>query len=174
MDEGFEGFDYPELLRAATVGLVREVIDRAAEEGLPGEHHFFLTFRTRDPGVQLPARLALQYPDTMTIVLQHQYEDLSVEEEAFEVSLRFGGAWERLRVPFDALTSFLDPSVPFGLDFTQFQSLVAAPAGEAAPPAAGGAGERDDDLSLEVDPGDGEDPPSEPPTGGDVLPFRRR
>lgn len=163
-----EGYDYPELLRSATLSLVREVLDRAAEEGLPGDHHFFLTFRTRDAGVEIPGRLALQYPEKMTIVIQHQYEDLLVEEDTFEVSLRFGGSWERLRVPFDALTSFLDPSVPFGLDFDQFQSSgrVDDPFSQVAESRESGevAGLPADDAAPEV----------EPPAGGDVLPFRRR
>ncbi len=167
-----EGFDYPELLRAATLSVVREVLDRAAEEGLPGEHHFFLTFRTRDPGVRLPSRLVLRYPETMTVVIQSQYEDLLVDEDAFEVSLRFGGNWERLRVPFDALTAFLDPSIPFGLDFVQFRVPVADASTEETPADRGG--ERRD--SSEDPPGGGEDAvgePSQDPAGGDLLPFRR-
>ena len=121
-----EGYDYPALLRAATAAVVREVLERAAHEGLPGEHHFYLTFATRAPGVELSANLASRYPETMSVVLQHQYEDLRVDDESFTVTLRFGGSWERLRVPFTALTSFLDPSVPFGLDFTQFSAAEEA------------------------------------------------
>ena len=162
------GFDYPDILRRATLGLVREVLARAAESGLPGAHHFYLSLRTGEPGVRLPAALARQFPETMTVVLQHQYWDLVVEPEAFEVTLRFGGAYERVRVPFDALTAFVDPSVPFGLDFTQFAAATEADAaGLAGPDGAPDAG--------------GEAPPAGPgaaaPEVGapaDVLPFRRR
>jgi hypothetical protein len=160
------GLDYPDILRRATLGLVREVLERAAADGLPGAHHLFLTFRTGDPGVRLPAALVRQFPETMTVVLQHQYWDLAVETEAFEVTLRFAGAYERVRVPFDALTTFLDPSVPFGLDFTQFAAAQAADAAET--PAADGGGA--------PAAGPVRDAPAAPAEGvpGDVLPFRRR
>jgi hypothetical protein len=159
------GIDYPDILRRATLGLVREVLERAAAEGLPGEHHFFLSFQTGHPGVRLPADLRQRFPETMTVVLQHQFWDLVIEPEAFEVTLRFGGSDERLRVPFDALTAFLDPSVPFGLDFTQFVAADATGggAGEAAPATAG---DSPPDPTA-AQPAGGE-------RGGDVLPFRRR
>lgn len=153
------GFDYPDILRRATLGLVREVLARTAADGLPGAHHFYLSFRTGEPGVRLPVALARQFPETMTVVLQHQYWDLAVEPEAFEVTLRFGGAYERVRVPFDALTAFVDPSVPFGLDFTQFAAARAADA--AATGEAGGEAP-------------GAPAPVGPPAAGGVLPFRRR
>jgi hypothetical protein len=167
-----EGIDYPGLLRRATLGLVREALELAASEGLPGEHHFFLTFRTAEEGVELPPSLARQYPDTMTIVIQHQYWNLDVGDEAFAVTLRFGGQHERLRVPWDALTAFLDPSVPFGLDFTQFAAARAADAeaatraaGPRPAPATADRDEREDEpRDTGVESGD---------RSGDVLPFRR-
>jgi hypothetical protein len=165
-----EGIDYPGLLRRATLRLVREALELAASEGLPGEHHFFLTFRTGEPGVELPPSLASQYPDTMTIVLQHQFWNLDVGDEGFAVTLRFGGRHERLRIPWDALTAFLDPSVPFGLDFTQFAAAQAADA--ASVPRAAGPRPAPEPAAAEPDegeaPGDGT---AERP--GDVLPFRR-
>jgi hypothetical protein len=166
------GFDYPALLRAATLGVVREVLERAAAEGLPGEHHVYVTFRTAEPGVEIPPGFRTRYPETMTIVLQHQYEGLAVDAEAFAVTLRFGGSWERLRVPFAALTAFLDPSVPFGLDFTQFAAGVAEPAVTEPPPA--GAGEPRESGAVPLAAVEPESPPDgEPPRGGDLLPFRR-
>ncbi|HEX4953684.1 MAG TPA: ClpXP protease specificity-enhancing factor SspB [Thermoanaerobaculia bacterium] len=168
-----ERIEYPRLLREATLGLVRRLLVRVTEEGLPGEHHFYLTFDTRAPGVELGPALASRYPETMTVVLQHQWADLAVDDAAFAVTLRFGGVWERLRVPFSALTSFLDPSVPFGLDFTQFAIAEAADA-EAARSEAGGA-----ELPVpEPVAADGDPAPS---PGGDgaghraeILPFRPR
>jgi hypothetical protein len=127
------GFDYPALLRHALLDVVRGVLARAAKEGLPGDHHFYLTFGTGDDGVELAPRLRVQFPDEMTIVLQHQYWNLAVDEAGFAVTLRFGGAPERLVVPWAALRSFADPSVGFGVQLR--------PAGAAtdpdAPPQAG-------------------------------------
>ena len=89
----------------------------AAKQGLPGDHHFYITFLTQADGVKLSPRLMAQYPEEMTIILQHQFWDLMVTDERFEVGLSFGGVPERLVVPFDAIKSFLDPSVQFGLQF---------------------------------------------------------
>ncbi len=109
------GIDYRTLLQEALVGVVRSVLRRTAAEGLPGEHHFYLSFRTDAPGVELAPRLAKQHPQEMTIILQHQYWNLQVDDNGLSVTLKFGGAPERLVIPFAALTSFVDPSVPFGL-----------------------------------------------------------
>jgi uncharacterized protein len=108
---------YDILTQDALRGVVRQVLIDAAKKGLPGEHHFFITFDTQAPGVRLSARMREQYPDEMTIVLQHQFWDLSVSEHAFEVGLSFSGVPERLLIPFDAITTFFDPSVQFGLKF---------------------------------------------------------
>ncbi|MGB6732817.1 MAG: ClpXP protease specificity-enhancing factor SspB [Xanthobacteraceae bacterium] len=119
---------YDLLAQAALRGVVRTVLADAAKNGLPGEHHFKITFATAAPGVRLSERMRAQYPQAMTIVLQHQFWDLAVREEAFEVGLSFGGIAEKLIIPFDALTAFIDPSVQFGF---QFESGEAARPGEA-------------------------------------------
>src|SRR4051812_3994879 len=110
-------FRYDLLAQEALRGVVRRVLAEAAKSGLPGEHHFYLTFHTRAPGVAISPRLAAQHPQEMTIVLQHQFWDLAVGEEGFEVGLSFKGVPERLVVPFAAITGFFDPSVQFGLQF---------------------------------------------------------
>lgn len=107
--------DYPARVQDALRFLVRELLGEVAEEGLPGEHHFYLTFRTSAEGVELPARLASRFPDEMTVVLQHQFEDLAVDESCFGVTLRFDGRPERLVIPFAALTAFADPAAEFAL-----------------------------------------------------------
>ena len=108
---------YDILAQDALRGLVRKVMSEVARTGLPGEHHFYLTFVTTAPGVRVSTRLLGQYPEEMTIVLQHQYWDLVVTEHAFEVGLSFNGVPERLFVPFTALKTFADPSVGFQLQF---------------------------------------------------------
>ncbi|HEY6256353.1 MAG TPA: ClpXP protease specificity-enhancing factor SspB [Xanthobacteraceae bacterium] len=110
---------YDLLAQEALRGVLRTVLSDAAKHGLPGDHHFFVTFDTCADGVRLSQRMRAQYPKEMTIVLQHQFWDLTVSEEAFEVGLSFGGIPERLSVPFAAVKQFLDPSVEFGLQFEQ-------------------------------------------------------
>jgi len=119
---------YDVLARDALRGVLRKVLSDAAAHGLPGEHHFFITFISTAEGVRLSPRLLAQYPDEMTIILQHQFWDLVVHEDRFEVGLSFGGIPERLAVPFSAIKSFFDPSVQFGLQFE--------PSETAEPPAA--------------------------------------
>lgn len=109
--------DYPSLIREAMRTVVKDVLERVAEEGIPGEHHFYISFATMDPGVEVPPYLRDQYPEEATIVLQHQFWDLTVDDEAFSVSLRFGGAPQRVRVPFVSLMSFVDPEAKLGLRF---------------------------------------------------------
>jgi hypothetical protein len=108
---------YDLLVQDALRGVVRHVLTDAATNGLPGEHHFYISFRTEAPGVRISNRLREKYPEEMTVVLQHQFWDLAVTEHGFEVGLHFSGIPERLLVPFDALTGFFDPSVQFGLKF---------------------------------------------------------
>jgi hypothetical protein len=108
---------YDVLARDALRGVLRRVLSDAAEHGLPGEHHFFITFLSKADGVKLSPRLLAQYPEEMTIILQHQFWDLVVTEDRFEVGLSFGGIPERLVVPFASIKSFFDPSVQFGLQF---------------------------------------------------------
>jgi hypothetical protein len=126
---------YDVLAQDALRGVLRKVLTDAAAHGLPGEHHFFITFVSKAEGVKLSQRLLAQYPEEMTIILQHQFWDLIVLEDRFEVGLSFGGIPERLTVPFSAINRFLDPSVKFGLEFNT--SDVAVPAAEtpAAAPA---------------------------------------
>ncbi len=108
---------YGQLVEDALREVVRRSLRLAIDEGLPGDHHFYLTFRTHHAGVALPGHLKERFKDEMTIVLQHQYWDLKVDDEAFSLSLSFGGKREGLAIPFSALTGFFDPSVQFGLQF---------------------------------------------------------
>jgi uncharacterized protein len=108
---------YDVLARDALRGVLRRVLTDAAEHGLPGEHHFYITFLSTAEGVKLSPRLLAQYPQEMTVILQHQFWDLVVLEDRFEVGLSFGGIPERLVVPFHAIKNFHDPSVSFGLQF---------------------------------------------------------
>ena len=110
-------FDYPKMVEAALRGVVREALARTAREGLPGDHHFYVTFRTHAPGVGIPTYLLSKFPDEMTIVLQHQFRALEVGDDGFSVNLSFQSRSERLRIPFAAVTTFADPSVNFGLQF---------------------------------------------------------
>jgi uncharacterized protein len=109
---------YDLLTQDALRSVIRTVLTNAAAKGLPGEHHFFITFDTRAEGVRMSTRLKASYPEEMTIVLQHQFWDLTVAEEEFEVGLAFNGIRERLHIPLKAVRAFLDPSVQFGLQFT--------------------------------------------------------
>lgn len=110
-------FHYDALVDDALRGVVRRVLRQVADKGLPGSHHFYISFRSNDPGVQLPGYLRAKYPEEMTIVLQHQYWDLILTEEFFEVTVSFNKQQERIKVPFAALSAFVDPSVRFGLQF---------------------------------------------------------
>lgn len=109
---------YDVLAREALRQVVHDVLEQARTEGLPGEHHFFITFQTTFPGVGMSDELRKDFPEEMTIVLQHQYWDLEVSREQFSVKLAFGGVPRELVVPFKAVSAFFDPSVQFGLQFT--------------------------------------------------------
>jgi hypothetical protein len=143
---------YDILAQDALRGVVRKVLSEVARTGLPGEHHFFISFATTAPGVRISSRLLAQYPEEMTIVLQHQYWDLIVTEHAFEVGLSFSGIPERLFVPFTALKAFADPSVGFQLGF----AVVAPPAALVPPPA-------EEKPALSVVPQKGEQPAAPKP-----------
>jgi hypothetical protein len=108
---------YDLLVQEALRSVVRKVLGDAARDGLPGEHHFFITFRTDAPGVQISPRTKERFPKEITIILQHQFWDLNVTEFGFEVGLSFSNVPERLSVPWEALSGFFDPSVEFGLKF---------------------------------------------------------
>jgi hypothetical protein len=127
---------YDLLTQQALRAVVRRVLSDVAKVGsLPGEHHFYVTFDTRAPGVRLSTRMKEQYPEEMTVVLQHQFWDLAVSDTHFEVALSFNGVSEKLHVPFEAIKGFFDPSVQFGLQFEP-QGVAAGAAGAAEKPAA--------------------------------------
>jgi hypothetical protein len=124
---------YDILAQAALRGVVRTVLADVAKKGLPGEHHFKITFVTTAPGVRLSERMRGQYPEAMTIVLQHQFWDLTVDDSGFEVGLSFGSVPERVAVPFDAVTAFFDPAVQFGFQFETLEQRAADDANAAKP-----------------------------------------
>ncbi|AXI54939.1 hypothetical protein C1J05_10935 [Sulfitobacter sp. JL08] len=109
--------DYGNLMHRAMRGLIQNVLQDVAENGLPGEHHFFITFDTGHPDVELADWLADRYPGEMTVVMQHWYDNLEVTDEGFSITLNFGDAPEPLYIPYDAIKTFVDPSVEFGLRF---------------------------------------------------------
>ena len=109
--------DYGNLMHAAMRGLIRRVLQDVAAEGLPGEHHFFITFDTMHPDVEIADWLSDRYPGEMTVVMQHWYDGLDVGEEGFSVTLNFGEKPEPLYIPYTAIRTFVDPSVEFGLRF---------------------------------------------------------
>ncbi|HEX9944605.1 MAG TPA: ClpXP protease specificity-enhancing factor SspB [Thermoanaerobaculia bacterium] len=150
--------DYAALLQDALRDVVRRALEQVAEHGLPGEHHFYIGFRTDFPGVEAPRFLREQYPEEVTIILQHQFWGLEVTPEAFSLLLSFGGSRQPIRVPFAALTAFADPSADFGLRFDAAAEAEPAPA-EVVPAA-------EQDI-----------PSSSPERAGDVIrfdPSRRR
>ena len=129
-DKSPDEMNYEALAQEALRGVIRAALKRAAQPaGIPGEHHFYITFRTRGAGVTVPPDLLAKYPEEMTIVLQHQFWDLKPEEGGFSVVLKFGGAPKKLVVPYPAVTRFYDPHVQFLLQFDPPQEAPApAPA----------------------------------------------
>lgn len=117
VDEQIEHFAYDRMVEQALRGVLREALKVTERQGLPGAHHFYITFHTSHPGVVLSPRLRSQHPDAMTIVLQNQFWDLAVDDDLFSVSLSFGGIRELLTIPFEAVTAFADPHATFGLQF---------------------------------------------------------
>ncbi len=109
--------DYGTLMHRAMRGLIQEVLTDVAEHGLPGQHHFFITFDTMHPDVEIADWLSDRYPDEMTVVMQHWFDNLDVTDEGFAVTLNFGDSPEPLYIPYDAIRTFVDPSVEFGLRF---------------------------------------------------------
>lgn len=109
--------DYGNLMHTAMRGLIKTVLSDVERNGLPGAHHFFITFDTRHPDAELADWLSDRYPGEMTIVVQHWYENLRVDDEGFSITLNFGDSPEPLYIPFDAVKTFVDPSVEFGLRF---------------------------------------------------------
>jgi hypothetical protein len=125
---------YDLLAQDALRGLVRKVLTDTAKSGLPGEHHFSISFRTDAEGVKMSPRLREQFPQEMTVILQYQFWDLKVTDTGFEVGLSFGGVPEKLGVPFAAIKSFFDPSVQFGLQFETIEAEAVASADGGQPP----------------------------------------
>lgn len=109
--------DYQALVHKALKGAVREILLLIARDGLKGEHHYYITFKTEAEGVRVPQRMKTQYPNEMTIVIQHRFWDLKVQEDYFEIGLSFNQRAEHLVIPFEAITSLVDPSVRFALQF---------------------------------------------------------
>lgn len=109
--------NYEEMVRDAYRVIVRKILTRVSKNGLPGDHHFYIAFRPSAPGVDIPDFLRARYPDEMTIVIQHDFWGLKVDEDRFEINLNFDRRPTRLIIPFEALTGFLDPSVQFGVRF---------------------------------------------------------
>ncbi len=109
--------DYGNLMHRAMRGLIQSVLTDVADHGLPGAHHFFITFDTTHPEVQMADWLKERYPTEMTVVIQHWFENLNVTDEGFSITLNFGNNPEPMVIPFDALRTFVDPSVEFGLRF---------------------------------------------------------
>ncbi len=118
---------YDRMVENALRGVLREALTLTARDGLPGAHHFYITFRTGHPGVMIPDHVRARYPEEMTIVLQHQFWGLDVTDSYFEVTLSFNRVNERLHIPFAAITAFADPSAKFGLQF-QVETAGEAPA----------------------------------------------
>lgn len=144
-------FHYDALVDDALRSVVRRVLRQVADKGLPGSHHFYISFRSTDPGVQLPEYLRAKYPEEMTIVLQHQYWDLIITEDHFEVTVSFNKQQERISVPFAALSAFVDPSVRFGLQFDRKDRAEGEKAEAPAAPTALPAGEKRPPLAAPAD-----------------------
>ena len=149
--------DYANLMHRAMRGLIREALTEVAEHGLPGAHHFFITFGTLHPDVEIADWLSDRYPEEMTIVMQNWFEGLEVGEEGFSVTLNFGDAPEPLYIPYEAIRTFVDPSVEFGLRFE-------------APEEDGGGAEDDAEAAEPAAPSgaraaDASDDAAEPPEG---------
>lgn len=112
-----QSIDYGHLMHRAMRGLIQTVLTDVSQNGLPGAHHFFITFDTRHPEVEMADWLKSRYPEEMTIVIQHWFDNLNVTDEGFTITLNFGNNPEPLVIPFDAVHTFVDPSVEFGLRF---------------------------------------------------------
>jgi uncharacterized protein len=164
---------YDQLAQNALRGVVRDALRRVEKTGLPGEHHFYIQFNTKYPGVNIGARLAERYPREMTVVLQHQFFNLQVTEERFQVELSFDNIPERLIVPFASVKGFLDPAVQFGLQFEVVEAESAEAAAEKKSKKAA------DQLATTISPetatiAEGEETPPEGPKVVSLDAFRKK
>lgn len=164
MSDTSPSIPYGRLMHEAVCGVIREVLNRVASDGLPGEHHFFITFDTRHPDVELADWLRERYPEEMMIVIQNWYDNLVVEQDGFAITLNFGDAPERLEIPFDAIATFVDPSVEFGWRFEQSDD---EDGGDDPTPPFGGPDDSGDE------PGDGTDSPAQEAEVVSLDTFRR-
>jgi len=177
---------YDLLTQDALRSVVRRVLLDAARNGLPGDHHFYITFATKAEGVQISPRVQAQYPEEMTVVLQHQFWDLTVTDERFQVGLSFSGVAERLSIPFTAIKAFFDPSVQFGLQFEEVTAAGDSAAAEDGTKAQTGSPEASpaarrleavpsDAAAAGGGPQDDDDPPARPDGtgGGEVVQLDR-
>ena len=155
--------DYQTMTHNAMMSIVRDALESVAKDGLPGEHHFYITFAPQHPGVDMPDDLRARQGDEMTIVLQHQFENLSVSDLGFQVDLAFDGVVQTLRIPFATVLAFFDPSVEYGLRFpaNQEQMLDEAPS---APSSA-----REDISENTPDHNESDAPEAKEPRTGEVL-----
>src|SRR5258706_15441570 len=157
---------YEALTDRALRGVVRDALKRVQKQGLIGSHHFYLTFKTQDPGVEIPDFLKERYPDEITIVLQNQFSGLNVTEDSFEVTLSFQKLPARLFVPFAAMTGFADPSVQFGL---QFKNATAAQGQPGATPKDTGKGIAAVPPAAALPPPDAEKAADKPPANPQIV-----
>ncbi len=139
-------YPYQQWVEEALTGILRRALQQAEKHGLAGDHHYYINFNTRAEGVDMPPFLRAQYPEEITIVLQHQFEDLHVEEDGFRVALYFSGRRQALFVPFSAVVSFADPAVDFGIQVAQLAPDIAGADQEEATAPAGGEEAPDEDY----------------------------
>ena len=155
--------DYQTMTHNAMMSIVRDALQSVAKDGLPGEHHFYITFAPQHPGVDMPDDLRARQGDEMTIVLQHQFENLSISDLGFQVDLAFDGVVQTLRIPFATVLAFFDPSVEFGLRFpaNQEQMLEEAPSAPSSTP--------EDKSENTFDKNEPDAPEAEEPRTGEVV-----
>ncbi len=162
-------YRYDAWIETALRNVIAQALNLAASQGLSGDHHFYISFLTQEDGVVIPPHLRAQHPEEMTIVLQHQFEDLKIGDDAFSVSLRFNGKPEYLHIPFSAVLSFTDPGVNFGLQLKMIPAANAPEDGEKPDPA----GEAPQTSTPEFKPQqtkkDGAEPDGEKEKAGEVI-----
>lgn len=164
-----DGLRYDEFVQDALRGVVKAALREVAENGFPGDHHFYITFKTNHPGVDIAEHLLARYADEMTVVLQHQFYGLEIHDDRFEVTLSFNKSLERLEIPFAALTAFVDPSVNFGLQFNAEGEVTAVDPSQPGLPAVAATDSNDDTSRDDETESDSEAPEEDPPEGGATV-----